>query len=303
MGVPHPIPYQGSKRKIAKAILAFFPPKMSRLIEPFAGSAALSLSAAFYGKAREFVLNDLNEPLMHLWEMIVDRPETICRRYRKLWLEQAGRQRQYYDSVRQRFNRTQRPEYLLYLLARCVKASIRYNADGGFNQSPDNRRKGASPDTMKWHILRASKLLKGRTTFFFDDYTAVLCRATPRDVIYMDPPYQGVCGQRDPRYLKALPFEHFVDALALLNSRDLSYIVSYDGRSGGKTYGKRLPDHLNCRHIEIAAGRSSQATLLGKNHLTYESLYLSPALVGRISDPSILDGDFSKQLCLFEARK
>jgi DNA adenine methylase len=259
------------------------------------------LSAAFFGKARKFILNDLNDPLMRLWGMIIENPEAISSRYRELWLEQEGREREYYDLIRDRFNETQRPEFLLYLLARCVKASIRYNADGEFNQSPDNRRKGAIPETMKWHILRASKLLKGKTTLFSEDYSAVLRRATPDDIIYMDPPYQGVCGQKDPRYLKALPFEAFAETLAELNSRGLSYVVSYDGRTGGKTYGKRLPDHLNCKHIEIVAGRSSQATLLGRSHVTYESLYLSPALIPRIASSSLPALDFSKQLCLFEA--
>ncbi len=43
---PHPIPYQGSKRRLAAAILAHAPSGVRRLIEPFAGSAAISLAAA-----------------------------------------------------------------------------------------------------------------------------------------------------------------------------------------------------------------------------------------------------------------
>src|SRR5207253_11286383 len=62
-----------------------------------------------------------------------------------------------------RSNRTRRPHHFLYLLARCVKASVRYNADGEFNQSPDNRRMGALPETMREQILGASFLLKGKT--------------------------------------------------------------------------------------------------------------------------------------------
>ena len=46
MRIPHPIPYQGSKRGIAEAILAYFPQHVTRLIEPFAGSAAVTLAAA-----------------------------------------------------------------------------------------------------------------------------------------------------------------------------------------------------------------------------------------------------------------
>ena len=39
MKLPHPIPYQGSKRNLADQIMRFYPDDFDRLIEPFAGSA------------------------------------------------------------------------------------------------------------------------------------------------------------------------------------------------------------------------------------------------------------------------
>jgi DNA adenine methylase len=281
MGVPHPIPYQGSKRWIARAIVASFPPDAQRLFEPFAGSAAVSLAAAYLGKAKCFFLNDTNVPLMDLWNKIINEPEVIAAQYRKLWESQQGKEREYYDTVRAKFNKTPWPGYLLYLLARCVKASVRYNAKGEFNQSPDNRRKGAHPDTMEHHTLAASHLLKGHTTLSSCDYRKALKNADPSDVVYMDPPYQGVCGNRDPRYVGGLLFDDFVETLRWLNDKGIAYIVSYDGRTGSKRFGRRLPSFLGLKHLEIAAGRSSQATLLGRNRVTYESLYLSPMLVSR----------------------
>ena len=214
MSVPHPIPYQGSKRKLAPAILAFFPRTAELLIEPFAGSAAVSIAALYSGRTQFVYLNDLNEPLIQLWDKIVREPGNVAAEYRKLWNEQLGKEREYYDFVRQRFNRDKRPADFLYLLARCVKASIRYNTYGDFNQSPDNRRKGMNPDTMQSHILRASHLLKERVKLFTGDYFEVIKLATPDDIVYMDPPYQGVCGDRDPRYLNGLPFDEFMEALA-----------------------------------------------------------------------------------------
>lgn len=128
MRIPHPIPYQGSKRGIAEAILAYFPQHVTRLVEPFAGSAAVTIAAAACYRADRFWLNDLNEPLMRLWDAIIHRPEQLAEAYENLWKEQQGREREYYDTIRAEFNRTHQPEYLLYLLARCVKASVRYNA-------------------------------------------------------------------------------------------------------------------------------------------------------------------------------
>src|SRR5439155_20321843 len=207
MKIPHPIPYQGSKRHLASQILAYFPQGVDTLIEPFAGSGAITLAAATRGLAVRFHLNDLNEPLIELWRMIVEEPHKLAMRYETIWRAQHGDRREYYASIRDEFNRTRRPHHFLYLLARCVKAAVRYNAKGEFNQSPDNRRIGAFPETVREQILGASRLLKGRTKLGTEDYRAALARAEADDVIYLDPPYQGVCRQRDPRYMKGVLFD------------------------------------------------------------------------------------------------
>jgi DNA adenine methylase len=293
--LPHPIPYQGSKRGLAQKILPLFPNEKVRLFEPFAGSAAVSLAAAANGMVSHIVLSDANGPLMRLWNRIIDNPNDLIATYERLWNEQSGEERQYYDYIRGEFNKSHDPDYLLYLLARCVKASVRYNANGEFNQSPDNRRRGAKPGTVAKHILGASRLLHGITMVRHGDFRKATINASPTDVIYMDPPYQGVCGRRDNRYVEGLPFEGFVEALQDMNRRRLSFIVSYDGRTGDKMYGNTLPSDLNLKLIEVAAGVSSQATLLGRNMETVESLYISPELVKRIGLSRIMNSQPVKQ--------
>lgn len=282
VGVPHPIPYQGSKRWIGKSIVSCFPQGCLRLIEPFAGSAAVTLAAAYYDRVRRFWVNDINAPLMELWRAIVERPHELADRYEHLWNAQKGRERAFYDEVRADFNREHRPDCFLYLLARCVKAAIRYNARGDFNNSPDNRRKGAHPETMRRHILATAALLSGKTVLTSSDYREILEAAAPTDVIYMDPPYQGVCQNRDQRYFRGVGPEEFATALQDLNKHNIPFIVSYDGRTGDKIYGRPLPASLDLIHLEVDAGRSTQATLLGRATITYESLYLSPALMAAI---------------------
>ena len=303
MRVPHPIPYQGSKRNLAPAILTYFPDRIGTLIEPFAGSAALTLAAASRGLAARYAINDLNMPLIHLWRAIIEAPEKLARQYETLWRAQHEDRRQYYDQVRDKFNRTGRPDCFLYLLARCVKASVRYNANGEFNQSPDNRRLGALPSTMRDHILGASRLLHGKTECSTLDYKEVVAQATADDVVYMDPPYQGVCGERDPRYLKGVVFDEFVEVLESLNLRNIKYLVSYDGRTGERVHGRKLPERLRLHLIELDAGRSSQATLLGRDEITVESLYLSPALAeaGQLRRP--YPHRAAEQLTLMERKK
>jgi len=278
-GVPHPFPYQGSKRQLASEILSCMPNSITVLFEPFAGSAAITVAAAYRNRAENFSINDAHAPVAQLWKEILHNPVGLCDGYEALWREQIGRDREYYDFVRSEFNRTQEPHYFLYLLARCVKAAIRYNRNGEFNNTPDKRRLGMKPVTMRTNILHVSEILKGRTSVSCEDYKLALSRATKGDLVYMDPPYQGVCNVRDHRYYNGVDFDEFQEQLHILNEKGIDFIVSYDGRTGAKRHGKELSKDLRLKRFEIAAGRSTQATLLGRNDVTFESLYLSEDLI------------------------
>ncbi|MBE2208848.1 MAG: hypothetical protein IAE84_14745, partial [Saprospiraceae bacterium] len=74
----------------------------------------------------------------------------------------------------------------------------------------------------------------------------------------------------------------FVISLFQLNKKNIPYLLSYDGRTGDKHFGKPLPESLNLTKIEIDAGRSSTATLLSRVENTYEALYISPSLLKKI---------------------
>ena len=297
MAIPHPFPYQGSKRKLAARILQYFPSQCVTLYEPFAGSAALTLAAAQQNLAEQYVINDSNTPLMQLWEKIIFETQLIADQYDTLWHEQLGNEKDFYFRVRDLFNQTHQPHYLLYLLARCVKAAIRYNANGEFNQSPDNRRKGMQPAKMRNNLERVAALLKDRVHMTSKDYRAVLNDATTNDVVYMDPPYQGVAGQ-NPRYAQGLPFSEFVESLESLNHREIMYLVSYDGYNELRKYGRDLPAHLNLKRYEINAGRSSQATLIGKSATTIEALYISDALWQNIRSKTLVQERFEFTKCV-----
>lgn len=302
--LPHFIQYQGSKRNLATHILQFLPKQVSRLVEPFAGTAAISVAMSANQITRRFWLNDLNKPLIELLALAIEKPNEIADFYLELWNEQHIDSVAHYFKVRSRFNETNDPKLFLYLLARCVKGSVRYNSEGLFNQSPDKRRKGTRPETMRKNIAGVSSLLKGKCKFTSLDYREVLEQIQDGDFIYMDPPYQGVCGNRDSRYLSGIDFDDFVLALEQLNRKGATFAISYDGKLGDKAFGKILPKRLNLERIEIEVGRSSQSTLLGKEETTIESLYLSPSLsrsltTTQISDFSYIDKQ-PKQLTLLE---
>ena len=110
------------------------------------------------------------------------------------------------------------------------------------------------------------------------DYREVLKTAKTGDIVYMDPPYQGVCSRRDNRYFSGIKFDEFITAIETLNRKKINYIISYDGLCGDKQYGVDLPEELGLKKILLRAGLSSQSLLLGKKEVTYEALYLSIGL-------------------------
>lgn len=274
---------------------------MPRLVEPFCGSAALSIAAAARGRSQEFWLNDFNKPLAELLALIINSPKDLSRFYNELWRADHADALEHYYEVRESFNRGHDARLLLYLLARCVKGAVRYNGEGLFNQSPDKRRLGTRPETMKENIASISTLLRGKTIVTSLSYGDVLANVRGSDVVYMDPPYQGVCGERDSRYFAGISFDDFVVELERLNRKCIRYLVSYDGRLGDRIYGKALPAKLNLTLVEIEAGRSSQATLLGRSEMTVESLYLSPELANDLEvRPAIHRRRNGEQLQLME---
>lgn len=277
--IPHITQYQGSKRRLAPLILRWMPARMRRLVEPFAGMAAVSVAAAAAGRAESFHLNDINAPLADLLREAVEHPQALLERYEALWKAQfahpEGHIRHFHD-IRDAFNAGNRaPERMLYLLARCVKGAVRYSRAGDFNQSPDRRRHGTSPEALGRNLPVLSALLAGRTTFSSLDYREVLESVRPGDLVYMDPPYQGVVSTRDRRYRSGIDADGLIAALNDLNRRGIDFLVSYDGTCGGRSYGADLPAELGCRRIPLDAGPSSQATLLGRSERTCEALYLS----------------------------
>jgi DNA adenine methylase len=284
--IPHIVQYQGSKRILAPQILKYMPRKFNRLLEPFAGMAAITIAAAKEKRAKQYCINDINKPIICLLQAAIDTPADLVGKYTKIWIEQfdypEGHLKHFYY-VRDCFNAgKQTAENMLYLLARCVKGAVRYGKNGNFNQSPDTRRHGTTPKNIKDNIYAISALLKGKTTFSAVDYRQIFEMAEPGDLVYMDPPYQGVSNKRDNRYFAGISFDDFSDAIETLNRKGIDYVISYDGECGGKEYGNELPRSLNCVKFLLDAGLSTQATLLGKRDTTYEALYVSESLAGFI---------------------
>jgi DNA adenine methylase len=296
--VPHPIPYQGSKRRLAPAILSHMPTGLfTRLVEPFAGSAAVTLAAAARRRFSSYVIGDALEPLVRLWTTVIDSPADASRRYEVLWRRERQKPIDAFYEIRSEFNADGDPAKLLYLLARCVKNAVRFNPAGKFNQSPDKRRQGTRPESMKEEIFGAHRLLSGRCHAVHGDFLSLFLSAQEGDFFYLDPPYQGTSEGRDQRYIAGVSRDRMVEALTILNENRIPFILSYDGSCGERNYGEPLPPGVAYR-VSLNVGRSSQATLNGRDDVTVESLYLSH-LISAGSTTTLSLGDFAEQTTLF----
>ncbi len=283
--IPHLMQYQGSKRIIAPKILKYFPNNINRLIEPFAGTCSISILIACEKRCNHFLVNDINAPLIQLMEQCINNPSLLSETYTQIWNGQFAEGQNnvdYYYKIREEFNTGMiDPARMLFLLTRVVKGAIRYNTQGLMNQGCDKRRNRTRPKVIESNANKISELLKGKIEFSSVDYKEILSIAKPNDLLYLDPPYQGTSRtdtSRDNRYIQGVSYEEFIEELEKLNYRGINYIVSYDGMTGEKQIGKKLPDSLNLTHLYINAGVSTQSTLNGKKEITYESLYLSPGL-------------------------
>lgn len=278
MTLPHPIPYQGSKRKLASAIGRYLPPGIETFYEPFAGSAAMTIYVAHHRRSSRFVIADSLAPMIALLRAIVDQPEDTASRYRDLWLGQMEGDSEYFNRVRDRYNQTGDHIDLLYLICRCVKNSVRFNRRGKFTQSVDRRRLGMRPEKMREAILGVSNLLYGCVEFRVGDWLESTADVSTKDFIYMDPPYLGTSIGRDRRYHQQMAQGDLIAGLTSLRRRQIPFALSYDGKTGNRSYGPPLPETLGLSRLLLHAGPSSQATLNGCREETLESLYLTPGL-------------------------
>lgn len=220
------------------------------------------------------MIGEALEPLARLWQSVISDPAPIAEQYEFLWRREREKPIHAYYEIRSEFNEDRSPGKLLYLLARCVKNAVRFNPAGEFNQSPDKRRTGTKPQTMKAALFGAHRILAEKCEAVHSDFLPLFLNARDGDFFYLDPPYQGTSEGRDRRYISGVSREQMIEALTILNEKRVPFILSYDGFCGERNYGEPLPEAVAHR-ILLDVGRSSQATLSGRDDVTVESLYVS----------------------------
>ena len=177
--------WAGGKSKLVPFIQASMPHEHSgRLIEPFVGSAALSLAVDF----EEYLLNDVNPDLISLYQVLKAEKRAFIDLAHSLFTTENNQELKFYE-LRERFNAlehsTERAAIFFFFYRHAFNGLCRYNSKGGFNVPFGRYSKPYFPEAEMLGFLTKAD----RMQFFCRDFEPSMRVAEQGDVVYCDPPY------------------------------------------------------------------------------------------------------------------
>jgi DNA adenine methylase len=174
--------WAGNKYRLLPRILAILPAGQ-RLIEPFAGAAALSLNVHHPQR----LINDSNRDLITLFQLLQQHGEEFIAECRRLFTPENNTV-EAYNALRNQFNQCidphQRAALFCYLNRHGYNGLCRYSKNG-YNVPFGRYKEPRFPGNEMRHFHRISQ----KATFTSGDFSTIMQQATPGDVIYCDPPY------------------------------------------------------------------------------------------------------------------
>lgn len=176
--------WAGNKFRIIDEIHKMLPAEGNRLIEPFAGSAAVFLNTNY----ERYLISDCNPDLINLYNTLKKEGTDFIKYCKRLFTDKNNTSEKYYY-FREQFNRTtdirRRSALFVYLNRHGYNGLCRYNAKGGFNVPFGRYKRPYFPQKEMEFFYKKSRL----ATFKIASFETVISNAKKGDVIYCDPPY------------------------------------------------------------------------------------------------------------------
>ena len=176
--------WAGGKHKLAPFIARHLPPSRRRLIEPFAGSAALSLALEF----EAYLLNDTNSDLIALFQTLKNEKQAFIDYVRQYFGTDHNQESRFYV-LREQFNNSETPieraALFVYLNRHAFNGLCRYNSKGQFNVPFGRYRTPYFPEKEMQAFIKKADRMEIRC----GDFQSALAQADNYDTIYCDPPY------------------------------------------------------------------------------------------------------------------
>ena len=187
---PVVVKWTGSKRRQAAEILGHFPRQFETYFEPFLGGGSMLLAVLLSDiRIKRFRCSDSYAPLIGIWNVIKDAPDSLNRYYEHFWNELQERGEDFYFETRAKFNEDKDPLKLFALLRTCRNGWVQFNKKSQFNSGFHHQRPGIHPKRLRLLVdHRSVRLNSADVQFEVKDYRSV--ESSERDFLYLDPPYE-----------------------------------------------------------------------------------------------------------------
>ena len=179
------VKYQGGKTK-ELPIIKQLAPHFKRIVEPFCGGAAVSLSYKDY-----CLLNDLNGAVINLYGVIgSDEFKELYQRINEIKCYEHDELSALYYSSRDIINSSDKGTPLewaiAYIVVRqlCFSGMERYNSDGEFNVPYGHYSKMSCSLSLYHH-----QFFRDKVTLSNGDAISIIEQCNEDDWIFLDPPY------------------------------------------------------------------------------------------------------------------
>ena len=189
------VKWAGGKRSLVPALSPHFPDEIGTYWEPFGGGGAVFF--AFARRIKNAILSDTNEELVLTYQVVKNDVDALIEQLRHHKRKHEERSGQIYEDGKTYYRRVRDAEpsdpveiaaRFIYLNKTCYNGLYRVNSKGKFNV-PEGRYK--NPDICNADRLRETSQALENTTIRVGDFASVV-QPGRGDLVYCDPPYDGV---------------------------------------------------------------------------------------------------------------
>lgn len=183
------VKWAGGKRQLLSQIRERMPKEYNNYYEPFIGGGAV----LFELLPKQAIINDINIALINAYRQICDNPELFINEVQRLDSEMWEDGKQYYYSLRERYNDKLMQEELdvelaalfVFINKHCFNGLYRVNGKGLFNVPYNNSRK----ESIDEDVIREISLYLKNVEILEGDFQAACAKAKKGDFVFIDSPY------------------------------------------------------------------------------------------------------------------
>jgi len=242
----------GNKQRFSHEIASYFPVEFGTYFEPFLGSGAVLATLS----PEKAVGSDSFKPLMEIWWVLKESPETLKQWYADRWnAMMSGNKEEEYERIKASYNTSPNGADLLFLSRSCYGGVVRFRQADGYMSTPCGPHKPISPQSFSRRVDEWHRRIQG-TTFLHAEYEEAMDMSGPGDLVYCDPPYTH--SQAILYGAQSFGLEHLFEVIDRCKSRGVYVALSIDGtkRSGDLVCDLPIPDMLFEQEVFVNVGRS-----------------------------------------------